>query len=162
EGTGYRVAANFGFSRDFEKYLERHLIEPGRHTLIGRAALERRTVHIPDVLADPEYTWTDAAERGGVRTTLGVPLQREGVLIGVFQMSRSTVRPFTDREIELVTTFADQAVIAIENVRLFDAEQQRTGELTEALERQTATAEVLRVISSSPTDVQPTFEAIAA
>src|SRR5262249_8657054 len=133
-----------------------------RHTLIGRAALERRTVHIPDVLADPEYTWTDAAERGGVRTTLGVPLQREGVLIGVFQMSRSTVRPFTDREIELVTTFADQAVIAIENVRLFEAEQQRTNELTESLQQQTATAEVLRVISSSPTDVQPTFEAIAA
>src|SRR5438105_11642711 len=92
---------------------------------------------------------------------LGVPLRREGAAIGVLALTRSAVRPFTEKEIELVTTFADQAVIAMENVRLFEAEQQRTRELSESLEQQTATSEVLRVISSSPTDVQPTFEAIA-
>jgi two-component system, NtrC family, sensor kinase len=160
EGTGYRLAANFGFSPDFKEYLERHLIEPGRNTLVGRTTLEGRTVHIPDVLADPEYTWSEAAERGGVRTMLGIPLLREDVAIGVFQMSRATVRPFTAKQIELVTTFADQAVIAIENVRLFEEAQARTRELTESLEQQTATSEILRVISTSPTDVQPVFETI--
>src|SRR5262249_52900955 len=77
EGKGYRLAANFGFSSDFKQYLERFSIEPGRNTLVGRTTLEGRTVHIPDVLADPEYTWFEAAERGGVRTSLGVPLLRE-------------------------------------------------------------------------------------
>ena len=94
--------------------------------------LESRTVQIPDVLADPEYTWFEAIERGGVRTLLGVPLMREGVPIGVFNMARATVRPFTDKQIELVTTFADQAVIAIENVRLFDEIQDKNRQLAEA------------------------------
>jgi signal transduction histidine kinase/CheY-like chemotaxis protein len=160
EATGYRLAANFGFSRDFEEYLERFLIEPGRNTLIGRTALEGRTVHIPDVLVDPEYTWSEATERGGFRTMLGIPLLREGAPIGVFQMSRTTVRPFTDRQIELVQTFADQAVIAIGNVRLFDEVQARTRELSEALEQQTATSEVLSVISSSPGALEPVFKAV--
>jgi GAF domain-containing protein len=160
EGAGYRLAANFGFSRDFKEYLEQYLIEPSRHTLVGRTSLERRTIHIPDVLADPEYTWSEAIERGGLRTLLGIPLLREGVPIGVFQMSRATVRPFTDKQIELMTTFADQAVIAIENVRLFEAEQQRTRELAEALEQQTATSEVLQVISSSPGELEPVFQAM--
>ena len=160
EGTGYRLAANFGFSRDFKEYLEKHLIEPSRNTLVGRTTLEGRTIHIPDVLADPEYTWSEAIERGGFRTLLGVPLLREGVPIGVFQMSRATVRPFTDRQIELMTTFADQALIAIENVRLFDEVQARTHELSEALEQQTATSEVLQVISSSPGELEPVFQAM--
>jgi GAF domain-containing protein len=160
EGAGYRLAANFGFSRDFKEYLEQYLIEPSRHTLVGRTSLERRTIHIPDVLADPEYTWSEAIERGGLRTLLGIPLLREGVPIGVFQMSRATVRPFTDKQIELMTTFADQAVIAIENVRLFEAEQQRTRELAEALEQQTATSEVLQVISSSPGELESVFQAM--
>jgi signal transduction histidine kinase len=134
ERTGYRLAANFGFSSDFKEYLERFSIEPGRQTLVGRTVLEGRIVHIPDVFADPEYTWFEAAERGGVRTSLGVPLLREGVPIGVFQMSRATVRPFTDKQIELLTTFADQAVIAIENVRLFDEIQDKNRQLAEASE----------------------------
>jgi signal transduction histidine kinase len=135
ERRGYRLAANFGFSSDFKEYLERFSIEPGRQTLVGRTVLEGRIVHIPDVFADPEYTWFEAAERGGVRTSLGVPLLREGVPIGVFQMSRAKVRPFTDKQIELLTTFADQAVIAIENVRLFDEIQDKSRQLAEASER---------------------------
>jgi GAF domain-containing protein/CheY-like chemotaxis protein len=160
EGTGYRLAANFGFAPDFKEYLEQHLIEPSRHSLVGRTTLEGRAVHIPDVVADPEYTWREAIERGGFRTMLGVPLLRERVPIGVFQMTRSVVRPFTDKQIDLLTTFADQAVIAIENARLFEAEQARTRELAESLEQQTATSEVLKVISSSPGELKPVFQAM--
>src|SRR5262249_24934876 len=116
---------------------------------------------IPDVLADPDYKQPEAQKLGRWRTMLGVPLMREGTPIGALTLTRSDVRPFTDKQIELLTTFADQAVIAIENTRLFEAEQQRTRELSVSLEQQTATSEVLRVISRSPTDVQPTFEAIA-
>ncbi len=109
------------------------LIEPGRNTLVGRTALEGRTVHIPDIRTDSEYTWSEAIERsGGVRTILGVPLMREDVPIGVFNLARVTVRPFTDKQIELVSTFADQAVIAIENVRLFDEIQDKNRQLAEA------------------------------
>src|SRR5262249_28877513 len=132
-----------------------------RGSLTGRTALERKTVHIHDVLKDPEYTWTRSIELARYRTMLGVPLLRQGVPIVVIALLRGTVRPFANKEIELVTTFADQAVIAIENVRLFEAEQQRTRELTESLEYQTATGDILRVISSSPTDVQPVFDTIA-
>jgi GAF domain-containing protein len=155
EGIGYRLAANIGFSREFKEYLERHLIEPGRNTLVGRTTLERRTIHIPDVLADPEYTWSEAIERGGFRTMLGVPLLRGGVPVGVFQMSRGMVRPFSEKQIELMTTFADQALIAIENTRLLN-------ELRESLQQQTATADVLGVISRSSGDLAPVFETILA
>src|SRR5262249_39597821 len=109
----------------------------------------------------PEYTQTQAQKLAHYRTFLGAPLLREGVPIGAIALQRTNVRPFTDKQIDLAQTFADQAVIAIENVRLFDAEQQRTRELTESLEYQTATGDILRVISSSPTDVQPVFDAIA-
>ena len=135
EGTGYRLAASFGFAPEFVGYVAQHLIEPGRNTLVGRTALQGRTVHIPDVCADPEYTWSEAIERsGGVRTILGVPLMREGIPIGVFNLARTAVRPFTDKQIELVSTFADQAVIAIENVRLFDEIQDKSRQLAMASE----------------------------
>jgi two-component system NtrC family sensor kinase len=117
-------------------------------------------VHIPDVLADREYTQHESARLGHWRTMLGVPLLRQGTPIGALTVTRSEVRPFNERQIELLTTFADQAVIAIENVRLFDEVQARTGELSEALERQTATSEVLRVISSSPGELNSVFQTI--
>src|SRR5262249_6509935 len=134
----------------------------------GRVILERRTVHIPDVLADPEYTVgravalaDRAAGAGWLRTALGVPLLREGATLGgIIVLGRSAVQPYTEKEIELITTFADQAVIAIENARLFDEVQARTKELTESLEQQTATSEVLQVISSSPGELEPVFEKI--
>ena len=112
----------------------RHPIKSGRNTLVGRAALEARTIHLPDCMADPEYAWSESQKVGGYRTMLGVPLLREGIPMGVMALTRSSVRPFSDKQIELVTTFADQAVIAIENVRLFEAEQKRTLELTTSLE----------------------------
>jgi signal transduction histidine kinase len=160
QDTGVRLSASHGFSEAYREYISRFTIEPGRNTLAGRVLLESRPVHIPDVLADPEYTWKESIERGSFRTMLGVPLLREGSPIGVIAMTRSTVNPFTEKQIELLRTFADQAVIAIENVRLFETEQQRTRELSESLEQQTATSEVLRVISSSPGDLQPVFSAI--
>src|SRR5262249_40654409 len=133
-------------------------IGPG--TVTGRTALEGTVIHVHDVLADPDYKFSEAQRIGGYRTTLGVPLLREGVPIGVMAMNRLVGGRFTDKESELITTFADQAVIAIENVRLFEAEQSRTRELAEALEQQTATSEVLRVISSSPGGLEPVFSAM--
>ena len=119
-------------------------------------------VHIPDVLTDPEYNQPESQKLGRWRTMLGVPLTREGVPIGALTLTRSVVKPFTKKQIELVLSFADQAVIAIENVRLFDEVKARTEDLRQSLEYQTATSEVLSIISRSPTDIQPVFEAIAA
>jgi GAF domain-containing protein len=141
-------------------YVKDMRIEADRGSLMGRVLLEGRVIHIPDVKADPEYTFVEAQKLGGYRTSLGVPMLREGVPIGVLSLNRSEVRPFTDKQIELVTTFADQAVIAIENVRLFEAEQQRTRELSESLDQQTATSKVLETISSSAGDLKPVFESI--
>ena len=135
-------------------------ISPGRASLIGRTALEGQAVQIADALADPEYELGEAQKIARFRTLLGVPLLREGVPIGAIGLQRTEVRPFTDKQIELVTTFADQAVIAIENVRLFDEVQARTRELSEALDQQTATSEVLQVISSSPGELEPVFNAM--
>ena len=111
-------------------------------------------------MSDPEFTFRGAAQISGARTMLGVPMLREGTSIGVINLQRTAVRPFTDKQIELVTTFADQAVIAIENVRLFDEVQARTRDLTESLEQQTATSQVLQVISSSPGELEPVFNAM--
>ena len=127
--NNFIFAANYRFPQAFVDLVTRTTIAAGRGTLAGRVLAEGHTVHIPDVLADPEYTFGEGQRRAGFQSLLGVPLMREGTPIGVIVLTRSQVRPFTDKQIELVTTFADQAVIAIENVRLFDAEQARTREL---------------------------------
>jgi GAF domain-containing protein len=128
--------------------------------LTGRVALTGKTVHIDDVLADPEYTALEYQRAGGFRTNLGVPLLKDGTPIGVFTLARPTVAPFSPRQIELVEMFADQAMIAIENVRLFDEVQARTEELAESLAQQTATADVLKVISRSTFDLQTVLDTL--
>ena len=158
--ASFYVAASYRHTAEYDEYQKNMTFAPGRGGVIGRVLLEGKSVQIPDVLADPEYTFRDIARVGDFRTIVGVPLLREGVPIGVFALQRATVRPFTETQIKLVETFADQAVIAIENTRLFEAEQQRTRELSESLEQQTATSEVLQVISSSPGDLQPVFGAM--
>ena len=160
KGEMFYRAESYGFSSEFMDHFRDTPVELERGTASGRALLEGRAVHIPDVLADPGYTFVEAQRRGAYRTILGVPMLREGIPIGVLALTRSEVRPFTDKQIELVSTFADQAAIALENVRLFEAEQQRTRELTESLEQQTATSEVLQAISSSPGDLEPVFAAM--
>ena len=153
----YRLAASYGVTSRYKeylenkKYLETVAIEPGRGTIVGRTLFEGRTVHVHDVQSDPEYNLSGVLALGGYRSTLGVPLLREGNPIGVLFLSRTRVEPFTQRQIDLVNTFADQAVIAIENVRLFN-------QTKEALEQQTATSEVLQVISSSPGELEPVFQ----
>ena len=160
EGGVYRFAAGYSIVPAYLEIERRTPISPGSGTLIGRAAMTGQVVRIDDAWNDPLYEKKEDAKVGGHRSMIGVPLMREGKPVGVIGLSRSRVDPFAEREIRLVTTFADQAVIAIENVRLFEAEQQRTRELSESLERQTATSEVLSVISSSPGDLQPVFEAM--
>jgi signal transduction histidine kinase len=132
DGEFYRLAAHNGFSLEYQEHVKNHPITPGRGTLVARTALTRATVHIPDALADPEYTFHEGRRLGGYRCMLGVPLLREGTCIGVMAMTRATTQPFTDKQIELVTTFADQAVIAIENARLFDEIQEKSHQLEEA------------------------------
>jgi transcriptional regulator with GAF, ATPase, and Fis domain len=129
-------------------------------TLAGRTALERRTIYIADTLTEPGYKRRQAAELGNYRTLFGVPLLREGEVIGVICLVQKAVNAFTARQIELVETFADQAVIAIENARLFEEVQARTRELQESLEHQTATSEVLDLISRAPSQLQPVFDTI--
>src|SRR6516225_1091403 len=165
EGETYPVAATFGLTSEQRDRYVRYSTKPDHASVFGRAILERRTIHIPDLLADPQLHRNRLRDYGGViniRTSLGVPLIRERTVIGVFTLQRKEPRAFTDKQIKLVETFADQAVIAIENVRLFEAEQKRTRELSESLEQQTATSEVLKTISSSPGDLQPVFDAMLA
>jgi GAF domain-containing protein len=160
DGEHYRMAAAKDVDQERIKYLQEHPIVPSRGSAVGRVALDRRTIQIPDVLKDDEYTLSMTGDRLGYRTILGVPLLRDGVVIGVIVLTRHVAQPFSDQQVALVSTFADQALIAIENVRLFEAEQQRTRELSEALDQQTATSEVLRVISSSPGELDPIFKAM--
>jgi signal transduction histidine kinase len=134
DGVFYR-SESYGFSAEFMDRVRSMPVKPDRGNVSGRALLEGRSVHIPDVFADPEYTFTEARELGGLRTALGVPMLREGVPIGVLGLARSEVRPFTDKQIELVSTFADQAAIAIENVRLFEEIQDKSRQLEAASER---------------------------
>jgi signal transduction histidine kinase len=135
DAASYYYATSYGISADSNNYFKSVAIKAGRGTVVGRALLEGRTVQVPDVLADPEYTWSEAQERTGFRSVLAVPLLREGHPIGVLVLARSVTRPFTDKQVEVVTTFADQAVIAIENVRLFDEIQDKSRQLAEASER---------------------------
>src|SRR5262249_43296226 len=161
ENNQHQMVAHYGYDDATLDYARRNPLAPGRNTVTGRVLLEGRTVHIPDCLADPEYTW-EGQKLLGNRSLLGVPLLRDGATIGAIALSRRVVRPFTEKQIELVTTFADQAVIAIENVRLFEEVQARTQELTESLERQTATSEVLGVISRSTSQLHPVLDSIVA
>jgi PAS domain S-box-containing protein len=160
DGDILRFAAAYGAWPEFTEHLERNPVRPGRGSVAGRAAAERRMVHVHDVLAETSYEYGELQRQQDYRTVLAVPMLREEALLGVIVILKSRVEPFTDRQIELVTTFADQAVIAIENVRLFTELDTRNRSLSESLEQQTATAEILGVISSSPTDVQPVFDAI--
>src|SRR5262249_48594749 len=135
-----------------------------RSSLLGSAVIDRRTIHVPDLQSEAdEYpeSWSRALQLGW-RTALGVPLIHAGEAVGVILIRRTELRPFTDRQVELPKTFADQAVIAIENTRLFEEVQARTKELQDSLDRQTATSEVLGVISRSPNEVQPVLDTIVA
>ena len=156
----HHLVAACGFSEEARQFALAHPLSPGRGTMTGRVILERRAVHIPDVLQDPEFTYRDGQKAIGFRTVLGIPLLREDALLGIFAITRTHVEPFTDKEIELATTFADQAVIAIQNARLFDEVQAKTRDLSEALVYQTGTGNILKVIASSPTDVGPVLGAI--
>jgi two-component system NtrC family sensor kinase len=131
----YRSVTNYNFPPDWVEFNKNFRLQPGRGSVVGRVLLERKTIQVEDVLADPEYTHFEPQKKAGYRTFLGVPLLREGNPIGVITLSRRTVKPFTDKQIELLTTFADQAVIAIENVRLFDEIQDKSRQLAEASER---------------------------
>jgi two-component system NtrC family sensor kinase len=161
KGDEYFRAGSYGFPSQFMDYVKDIPVRPERATITGRTLLEGKVIHVPDVHADPDYTFSEAQKLSGDPCTfLGVPLLREGKPVGALILVRRTMRPFTDKQIELVTTFADQAVIAIENVRLFDEVQAKTEDLRESLQFQTATSDVLKVISSSPDSLQPVLDVI--
>src|SRR6516165_6235849 len=162
DGEIYRpVSSSFSAAEpELWAALRQRTLVPGRDTVIGRVLLEGRVVHVTNVSADPDYALPETMA-AGIGTCLGVPLLREGAALGTIVLSRKRVEPFGERQIELVRTFADQAVIAMENARLLGELQARTRDLEESLEYQTATSDVLNVISRSTTDVQPVLDTLA-
>jgi GAF domain-containing protein/CheY-like chemotaxis protein len=168
EGEAHRVAATYAQTPEYDAFARGRILTVSGGSVTGRTALEGRVVHVADVASDPEFTLTEAVTLGKYRTCLGVPLLREGVVVGVIALGRQRVQPYTERQIELVCTFADQAVIALENARLLGELQQRTAELAarnsefgERIEHQSATIDVLKAMSASPGDPQPVFDLIA-
>ena len=161
DGDLYRLAANYGFSHEVERFATENPLRPDRGSATGRAALEGRPIHIPDVLADPEYRATGHQGLAGYRTNLAVPLLREGTTIGTFVLTRAEMNPFTDKQIELVTTFADQAMIAIENARLLTSCAQRTDELSRSVEEQRALGDVSQAVNST-LDLETVLSTIVA
>jgi signal transduction histidine kinase len=154
-GTAYQEVATYGFPQDYREFVLRNLpFESGRGSVVGRTVIERKPIQVPDVLLDPDYTFLEGQQRAGYRTVLGVPLLREGNPIGLIVLMRRTVRPFTDKQIELVSTFADQAVIAIENVRLFDEIQDKSRQLEMASENKS------RFLSSMSHELRTPLNAI--
>ena len=156
----YHLIAECGLSAEAKEFILAHPPTADRGTISGRAASERRTVHIPDVLDDPGYTYTEAQRIAGHRTGLGIPLLREDTLVGIFVITRRHVEPFTDKEVELVTSFADQAVIAIENARLFEELRDRQADLARSVDELTATSDVLKIISRSPVDLERVLDTL--
>src|SRR5206468_13044461 len=157
DGQYLRVVATHNASAEIRAFVEQNPIAPGRSSATARAALERRTVHVHDAQTDPEHTY-GGRQVDPFRTILTVPILKADELLGVILIYRHEVRPFTGSQIALLETFADQAVIAIENVRLFDEVKARTRDLAASLEQQTATSEVLQVISASPGELEPVFQ----
>jgi PAS domain S-box-containing protein len=161
QGDRYHAVSSHGASPEFAEWLSRNALPTGaRSTAIARADAERRTIHIADVLADPEYEWQEVQRLSGYRTVLALPLLRGDTLIGLFTLLRNHVAPFTDKEIELVSTFADQAVIAIENARLFEELRDRQAELARSVDELTATGDVLKIISRSSVELETVLDTL--
>jgi two-component system, NtrC family, sensor kinase len=161
EAGSFRIQAHYGYTPELKEEMERISFKPDRESVTGRALLERATVQILDAQTDPEYKLSELQRLGGYRSLIGAPLLREGTPIGVFGLSRHSVRPFSDKQLTLLTTFADQAVIAIENARLFEEVQARTRELSQSVEELRALGEVSQAVNST-VDLETVLNTIVA